>query len=93
MLTGCADDYVDDKGSTLLGYCIGPANECSVPMLKLLMEFGASPTHRNDAGFSAMAYAKAWRAHHSSLLTEEFYQEIIRILEERGCDVNEQSAF
>ena len=93
MLIGCADDYVDDKGSTLLGYCIGPVNHHSLPMMQLLMECGGSPTHRNDAGLSALAYAKAWRDRHASPSTQQIYEEIIGILERSGCPLDESNAF
>ncbi len=31
--TGCADDYVDARRSTILMYCVGPANDESLPMV------------------------------------------------------------
>jgi hypothetical protein len=31
--SGCADDYVDARRSTLLMYCVGPANDESLPMV------------------------------------------------------------
>jgi hypothetical protein len=31
--SGCADDYLDARRSTLLMYCVGPANDESLPMV------------------------------------------------------------
>jgi hypothetical protein len=92
-----SDDYQDKDGSTLLMYCVGPANRDTREIVRVLKRFGANPAHRNHKGESALAYAKAWKAFFSvgpgEAGFEDLYVSIIQDLVRDGCDEAEPSAF
>ena len=87
--SGNADDYLDSNGSSLLMYCIGPANAHSEAMVDFLLENGASATHRNTNGQSAMGYINAWKKSKPN----EYYGPLVEKLRALGCNPHETPAF
>mmetsp|Transcript_18061 Transcript_18061/g.49880 ORF Transcript_18061/g.49880 Transcript_18061/m.49880 type:complete len:211 (-) Transcript_18061:137-769(-) len=92
LFSGCADDYVDENRSTLLMYCVGPANSQSLPMAQLLALHGANPAWSNAKSQTAMAYVKAWKDH-GGPQDEPLYLALELWLREQGCDPREAPAF
>ena len=96
---GDADAYVDaTNGSSLLMYCIGPANEETLPMVELLRAHGATCAFQNKREESALAYAKAWQIHDPNCQADAarfgpLYERIIQLLLRDGCDAAERAAF
>jgi len=89
--TGCVDDYLDAVGSSLIMYCVGPANAESLPMVKKLMLHGGSVTHKNQKGETALSYVKAWKNKRPKDVN--YYDPLINFLILNGCDPNEPRAF
>lgn len=81
------------QGSTLFMYCAGPASKDTIPVLRLLVRVGANPKHRNDAGRSAVAYVKAWRAHQVDPRDRQLHSVVLEHLKAWGCDMSEESVF
>jgi ankyrin repeat protein len=91
--SGCADDYVDENGSSLLMYCVGPANAETMPMVTLLIQHGACATHVNNRGETALAYVKAWRNQPEERNSVNIYDQIVAYLINAGCEASEPAAF